>query len=135
MTRFEQKVYATRSGQRLSTDKLAELWIEANAPYYGQVLRMTDGYRLGWSYISHFINSPFYCYAYTFGELLVLALYGLYREQGRAFVPEYVRLLERGGSLPPAEAVAPLGVDIRDADFWRKGFAEIRRLVDAVVAG
>ena len=135
LTRFEQKVYAARAGQRLTTDKIAELWLEANAPYYGQTLRMTDGYRLGWSYIPHFVNSRFYCYAYTFGELLVLALYGLYREQGKAFVPEYVRLLERGGSLPPAEAVAPLGVDIRDAGFWRKGFAEIRRLVDAVVAG
>ncbi|HEY3078381.1 MAG TPA: M3 family oligoendopeptidase [Chloroflexota bacterium] len=135
LTRFEQTVYRTRTEQRLTTDKIADLWIEANAPYYGEALRMTDGYRLGWSYISHFINSPFYCYAYTFGELLVLALYGLYREQGRAFVPEYVRLLERGGSLPPADAVAALGVDIRDPNFWRRGFAEIRRLVDAVVTG
>src|SRR5262245_58922619 len=123
LTRFEQMVHRARAGQRLTTERFGELWIEANAPYYGDALQMTEGYRLGWSYISHFVNSPFYCYAYTFGELLVLALYGLYRERGKAFVPEYVALLERGGSLPPAAAVAALGVDIRDASFWRRGFA------------
>ena len=132
LTRFEQKVHAARKEQRLTTDKFAELWLNANAPYYGDALQMTEGYRLGWSYIPHFINTPFYCYAYTFGELLVLALYGLYREQGKAFVPGYVELLERGGSLPPLEALKPLGVDIRDAEFWRKGFREVRRLVDGL---
>lgn len=135
LTRFEQKVHAARKEQRLTTDKFAELWLEANAPYYGDALQMTEGYRLGWSYIPHFINTPFYCYAYTFGELLVLALYGLYREQGRAFVPGYVELLERGGSLPPVDALQLLGVDIRDADFWRKGFREVRRLVNGLTQG
>jgi oligoendopeptidase F len=132
LTRFEQKVHAARQEQRLTTDAFAELWLEANAPYYGDALEMTEGYRLGWSYISHFINTPFYCYAYTFGELLVLALYGLYREQGKAFVPGYFELLERGGSLPPADSLKPLGVDIRDGEFWRKGFNEIRRLVEGL---
>jgi oligoendopeptidase F len=132
LTRFEQKVYAARKKARLTTDRFAQLWLEANAPYYGDALQMTEGYRLGWSYIPHFVNTPFYCYAYTFGELLVLALYGIYREQGKAFVPGYVELLERGGSLPPAEALKVLGVDIRDAEFWRKGFREIRRLVNGL---
>jgi oligoendopeptidase F len=135
LTRFEQGVYAARTKARLTTDAIADVWIGANAPYYGDALQMTDGYRLGWSYIPHFVNTPFYCYAYTFGELLVLALYALYREQGKAFVPEYVRLLERGGSLPPVEVLRPLGVDIREKSFWRKGFAEIDRLVGSLVDG
>lgn len=132
LTRFEQAVYSARGEGRLTTERISALWREANAPYYGDAIEMTEGYRLGWSYIPHFVNTPFYCYAYTFGELLVLALYALYREQGNAFIPEYVRLLERGGSSPPVDALAPMGVDIRDATFWRKGFAEIRRLVDGL---
>jgi oligoendopeptidase F len=90
---------------------------------------MPDGYRWGWSYIPHFIHSRFYCYAYVFGQLLVLALYRMYREQGRAFVPKYLALLEAGGSDSPEELLKPLGVDIHDAAFWQKGFEEIKGLV------
>jgi oligoendopeptidase F len=133
LTRFEQRVYAARAAGRLTTEKIADLWWQANAPYYGDAVQMSEGYRLGWSYIPHFINTRFYCYAYTFGELLVLALYALYRERGRAFVPDYLRLLELGGSVAPAEALAALGVDVRDRAFWRKGFVEVARLIDAVV--
>jgi oligoendopeptidase F len=133
LTRFEQRIYAARGEGRLTTEKVADLWWQANAPYYGDALQMSDGYRLGWSYIPHFINTRFYCYAYTFGELLVLALYSLYRERGRSFVPDYLRLLELGGSVPPADALAELGVDVRDRGFWRKGFVEVSRLIDAVV--
>jgi oligoendopeptidase F len=133
LTRFEQRVYAARGEGRLTTEKVAELWWQANAPYYGEALQMSEGYRLGWSYIPHFVNTRFYCYAYTFGELLVLALYSLYRERGRSFVPDYLRLLERGGSVAPADALAELGVDVRDREFWRKGFVEVARLIDAVV--
>jgi len=132
LTRFEEGVYAARGSARLTTDGLARIWIDANRPYYGDALTMTDGYRLGWSYIPHFINSRFYCYAYTFGELLVLALYATYREQGAPFVAEYVRLLELGGSVSPEEALRPLGVDIADPSFWRRGIAEIERLIDLV---
>ena len=129
LTRFEQSAFAARSEGRLEPEKLQELWIAANAPYYGDGLEMSEGYRWGWSYIPHFVHTPFYCYAYVFGELLVLALYGMYREQGAAFVPEYTRLLERGGSESPAELLKPLGVDFREAAFWQKGFDEIKRLV------
>jgi oligoendopeptidase F len=133
LTRFEQRVYAARADGRLTTEKIADLWWQANAPYYGDALQMSEGYRLGWSYIPHFINTRFYCYAYTFGELLVLALYALYRERGAGFVPDYLRLLELGGSVAPADALASLGVDVRDRAFWRKGFVEVGRLIDAVV--
>ena len=134
MTRFEQGVYAARAQGRLTTEKIADIWSQANSPYYGDALQMSEGYRLGWSYIPHFINTRFYCHAYTFGELLVLALYSIYRERGRAFVPEYVRLLAGGSSVAPAEALKGLGVDVRDRAFWSRGFAEVSRLIDAVVS-
>ncbi len=132
LTRFEQSIYQARGEGRLNADQISGHWIAANAPYYGDALEMSHGYRLGWSYIPHFINSRFYCYAYTFGELLVLALYALYRERGAEFIPDYIALLERGGAMPPADALRLLGVDITDPSFWRKGMAEIQRLTAAV---
>jgi oligoendopeptidase F len=90
---------------------------------------MPDGYRWGWSYIPHFIHSRFYCYAYVFGQLLVLALYRMYREQGKSFVPKYLALLEAGGSDTPENLLKPLNVDIHDAAFWQKGFDEIKGMV------
>ncbi len=78
---------------------------------------MTAGYEWGWSYIPHFINTPFYCYAYSFGELLVLALYGQYRRRGRVVRARYTALLESGGSLAPKDQLAALGIDIHDAAF------------------
>ncbi|MCS7061256.1 MAG: M3 family oligoendopeptidase [Anaerolineae bacterium] len=130
LTRFEQLVYQARANGRLSGAQIGELWLKANAPYYGDAVRLTPGYEWGWSYIPHFINTPFYCYAYAFGELLVLALYGKYRRQAAAFVPHYTALLESGGSLSPAEQLALVGVDIHDAGFWQIGFDELHRLID-----
>ena len=129
LTRFEQTAYAARGDGRLTSDRLSDLWIEANGKYYGDAVQMTEGYRWGWSYIPHFIHTRFYCYAYTFAELLVLALYSLYREQGRAFVPRFLDLLRSGGRDTPAALLAPLGVDYRDPAFWERGFAELRRLI------
>ena len=129
LTRFEQTAYAARGDGRLTSDRLSDLWIEANGKYYGDAVQLTEGYRWGWSYIPHFIHTRFYCYAYTFAELLVLALYSLYREQGRAFVPRFLDLLRSGGCDSPAALLAPLGVDYRDPAFWEHGFAELRRLI------
>lgn len=130
LTRFEQAAYAGRKEGRLTPEQLGNCWLEANSHYYGDVVEMTQGYEYGWSYIPHFIHTPFYCYSYVFGELLVLALYGMYREQGEAFVPRYIALLESGGSETPDDMLAKLGVDTRDSSFWQLGFNELRRLVD-----
>lgn len=129
LTRFEGLAYAARVTGRLSGAKIGELWLQANAPYYGDALNMTKGYEWGWSYIPHFINTPFYCYAYSFGELLVLALYGMYRREGASFLPKYRALLASGGSASPAEQMAAIGIDIRDAAFWQVGFDELDRLI------
>lgn len=129
LTRFEQAAFAGRTQGRLTPEQINDYWLQANQRYYGQAVEQTPGYELGWSYIPHFIHTPFYCYSYVFGELLVLALYSIYREQGAAFVPQYTALLQAGSSRSPAEMLAELGVDIRDAGFWQRGFAELRRLV------
>jgi oligoendopeptidase F len=129
LTRFEEAVFSKRSAGRLTPELIGQLWTEANRPYYGDAVEMPEPYRWGWSYISHFIHSRFYCYSYVFGQLLVLALYRMYREQGKNFVPKYLALLEAGGSDSPEALLKPLDVDIHDPKFWQKGFDEIRSLV------
>ena len=129
MTRFEQLAFARQEKGRLTPEGLGDDWIEANRRYYGDSVELDENYRWGWSYIPHFVNSPFYCYAYSFGELLVLALYRMYQEQGRSFIPSYVGLLEKGGSGSPTDLLGPLGIDIANPDFWNKGFVEIERLI------
>jgi oligoendopeptidase F len=129
LTRFEQGVFARRKTGRFTSEGVCRLWLDANRPYYGDAVEMTEAYRWGWSYIPHFIHSRFYCYSYVFGELLVLSLYRKYKEEGASFVPKYIALLEAGGSDSPEALMAPLGVDFHDPAFWQKGFDEMHVLV------
>ena len=130
LTRFEQGAFKARTNARLTPEKLGQVWLDANRPYYGDVVALTQGYEWGWSYIPHFIHSRFYCYAYVFGQLLVLALYRMYQEEGKSLVPKFVTLLKSGGSDTPDRLLAPLGVNFRDGAFWQKGFDELKRLVE-----
>lgn len=130
MTRFEQKLHAARREEgELEAERIGELWIEVNAPMHGDTVTLTENYSHWWSYIPHFIHTPFYTYAYSFGELLVLALYRLYEEKGAAFVPGYMEMLGKGGSVSPSELVAPLGVDINDPGFWNGGLSLLDEMV------
>jgi oligoendopeptidase F len=129
LTRFEELAFSARKEKRLTPDALGNLWLEANREYYGDAVDMSEGYRWGWSYIPHFIHSRFYCYSYVFGQLLVLALYRMYKNEGKSFVPKYLTLLEAGGSDTPETLLNPLGVNIHDAEFWQKGFEEVKGLV------
>ncbi|HEY9072382.1 MAG TPA: M3 family oligoendopeptidase [Candidatus Ozemobacteraceae bacterium] len=131
MTRFEQKLHAARRDQgELTADQMSGLWIEANRAMFGDSVELTPGYRRWWCYITHFIHSPFYCYAYAFGELLVLSLYALYRKQGMAFVPKYMELLAAGGSESPEELTKRLGMDITKPAFWKAGIGLLSDMVD-----
>ena len=129
LTRFEELAFAARQDRRLTAEALGNLWLDVNRKYYGEAVEIADGYRWGWSYIQHFIHSRFYCYSYVFGQLLVLALYRMYKEQGKSFVPKYLALLEAGGSDSPQALLRPLGVDIHEREFWRKGFEEIAAMM------
>jgi oligoendopeptidase F len=130
MTRFEEKLHAARRAEgELTIPRVNELWMEANRPMFGDAVRLRDDYAWWWLYIPHFVHSPFYCYAYAFGELLVLALVQRYDEEGTAFVPRYLAMLEAGGSQSPREVVAHTGLDIGDPDFWDRGLVLLEKMV------
>lgn len=130
LARYEQAAYAQRAdGATLTPDRLGDAWFAANAAYYGDALELPEDYRLGWSYIPHFIHTRFYTYSYAFALLVSLALVGRYRQDGDAFVGAYLDFLRSGGSDAPAELLGRLGLDITDSSAWDAGFAEIERMV------
>jgi oligoendopeptidase F len=101
---------------------------------FGDSLELGDEFRWEWISIPHIYQVPFYVYAYSFGKLLVLALYKQYQEEGEAFKPRYLKILEAGGSDSPEHILSEAGIDIRSADFWQGGFEVIRELVDQLEA-
>lgn len=130
LTRFELRLHQERQQGLLSNDRICAIWLEENSKLFGDAVEMIPAYQWGWSYISHFIHSRFYCYSYTFAELLVLALYQQYRETGDAFKPGYQALLESGGALSPADTAKLAGIDIESAGFWQKGYDFLGGLIE-----
>ena len=136
MARFEQRSYGVRAeGKALTSDRLSGMWIEENERYYGDALGLPEGYRLGWSYIPHFIHVRFYTYAYTFAHLAAFSLLARYREDRETFAPAYLDFLASGASRSPQELLAPLGVDLRDPETWAVAFAEFDRCIAEAEAG
>lgn len=122
MNRFEDKMHKARRREgELTTARLSELWLETQRDMFQDSVAITEEYGLWWSYVPHFLHTPGYVYAYAFGELLALALYRLYQEEGDSFVPKYVDLLAAGDSDYPDRLLAKMGVDINDPGFWQKG--------------
>ena len=135
LTRFEESLHHARRNQgELTSEQINELWAKANSAMFGKSVEMTDDYRYWWMYIPHFIHSPFYCYAYTFGELLVLSLYSKYINEGNAFVPRYIELLSSGGCDAPDILLERVGVNIKDPEFWQGGLDLLREMVDEALA-
>jgi oligoendopeptidase F len=97
---------------------------------FGDAVELSEEFRYEWVSIPHIYQTPFYCYAYSFGQLLVLSLYSRYRQEGEAFIPGYLRLLAHGGSARPQEILAEVGVDAADPEFWRGGFRVVEGIVD-----
>ena len=130
MNRFEDKMHmARREEGELTAERLNELWLETQRDMFGDSVTITEEYGSWWSYVPHFLHSPGYVYAYSFGELLVLALYRLYQEEGDSFVPRYIDLLAAGDSDYPDRLLAEVGVDINDPGFWQKGIDVIEEWV------
>jgi oligoendopeptidase F len=122
MNRFEHLVHTRRRAEgELSVDRINELWVESQRELFGESVEITDGYRMWWSYVPHFINTPGYVYAYAYGQLLALSAYSRFREEGESFVPRYLELLSAGGSRSPQELVAIVGIDLNDPGFWDSG--------------
>jgi oligoendopeptidase F len=136
MNRFEHLIHTTRRSEgELALDRINGLWAESQEELLGDAVEITDGYRSWWSYVPHFINTPGYVYAYAYGQLLALAVYGRYEAEGEGFVPSYLELLAAGGSKPPEELGKIVGVDLADPGFWDTGLALVQRqLEDAEAA-
>lgn len=135
MTKFEETLHAARRSEgELSIERVNELWMDANRPMFGDSVRLRDDYAWWWMYIPHFVHSPFYCYAYAFGELLVLALLHRYDAEGDAFVPRYLELLRAGGSEPPDALLAKVGLDITSPSFWAGGLALLEEMLSEAEA-
>ena len=132
MNRFEHAVHTDRreSGE-LPPERFAELWLETQTDLLGDAVELDDDYGLWWSYVPHFVDTPGYVYAYAYGHLLALSVYRRYEEEGEGFVPSYLELLRAGGSRPPEELAAIVGVDLSDPGFWSSGLDLIERQLEA----
>ncbi len=128
MNRFEHLVHTRRRAEgELSVDRINEAWVETQRELFGDSVEITEGYRMWWSYVPHFINTPGYVYAYAYGQLLALSAYSRYLEEGEPFVPRYLELLAEGGSRSPEELGAIIGIDLADPGFWDAGLALVER--------
>lgn len=112
-----------------SAEDLFTLYEQNLREQFGTSMALAPEFRYEWLSIPHMYNTPFYCYAYSFGQLLVLALYRRYQQEGRGFIPGYVRLLGYGGSRSPADALAEMDIDIADPNFWQGGFDVVRDMI------
>jgi len=127
-TTFERKVHAHEG--ELDLDAFNKYWLEESKKMFGSSVKLGKSYEMWWSYIPHFIHSPFYCYSYSYGQLLVLALYGLYKSgKSDNFVENYICFLSAGGSKSPKELIEKFDFNIDDKEFWKIGIEEIRKLL------
>ncbi len=130
MFSFEQRMHnARRQEGELPLERFGEIWQDEMQAMFGRSVKLGEQHRNWWSYISHFTAVPFYVYAYSFGELLVLSLYQMAKQEGPSFADKYTDLLRAGGSKSPAELMAMVGVDLRSEPFWQGGFAAMEKLV------
>ncbi|MBK3404501.1 M3 family oligoendopeptidase [Methylorubrum populi] len=126
---FERKVHLARAGGELTAEQINELWMSVQSESLGPAITLDKGYEPFWAYIPHFIHSPFYVYAYAFGDCLVNSLYGVYARAESGFVERYFALLSAGGSKPYGELLKPFGLDATDPGFWQIGLGMIEGMI------
>ncbi|MTI00132.1 M3 family oligoendopeptidase [Roseibium sp. RKSG952] len=127
---FERKLHTERKKGELTSGQIGELWLSVQAESLGPAIKLNEGYETFWAYIPHFIHSPFYVYAYAFGDCLVNSLYAVYEEAETGFQDKYFDLLRAGGTKHHSELLAPFGLDASDPAFWSKGLSVVERLID-----
>jgi len=131
---FERKVHLERRNGELTSDKLCELWMSVQAESLGSAIELKPGYETFWAYIPHFVHSPFYVYAYAFGDCLVNSLYAVYEQSASGFAERYLEMLSAGGTKHHSELLAPFGLDARDPKFWDGGLSVIAKLIEELEA-
>jgi oligoendopeptidase, pepF/M3 family len=131
---FERKLHAARKEGELTAEQIGELWLSVQSESLGPAIRISEGYETWWAYIPHFIHSPFYVYAYAFGDCLVNSLYAVYRNAEPGFQQKYFELLKAGGTKHHSELLKPFGLDATDPSFWSKGLSMIEGLIDELEA-
>ena len=131
---FERKVHTERRNGELTSDKLGQFWLEVQAESLGPAIKLREGYETFWTYIPHFIHSPFYVYAYAFGDCLVNSLYAVYQNPDHGFQEKYFEMLKAGGTKHHSELLAPFGLDASDPSFWQTGLGVISGLIDELEA-
>jgi len=128
--RFEQRVHQARRNGELASEAIGDIWLDVQRESLGPAIRLNDGYETYWCYIPHFIHSPFYVYAYAFGDCLVNSLYAVYEESHQGFAERYLEMLKAGGTLRHKEMLAPFGLDAGDPAFWGRGLSLIEQLIE-----
>jgi oligoendopeptidase F len=131
---FERKLHEARRQGELTPDQLGAIWLETQSESLGPAIELKPGYEVFWAYVPHFVHSPFYVYAYAFGDCLVNSLYGLYDEAHPGFVNKYFDMLKAGGSKHHSELLAPFGLDASKPEFWNKGLKVIEGMIDELAA-
>lgn len=133
---FELKIHAERRSGELLPERIGQIWLEVQTESLGPAFNFAEEYRLFWAYVPHFIHSPFYVYAYAFGDCLVNALYAVYQEADdkTAFAAKYTTMLQAGGTLRHKELLAPFGLDASHPEFWQKGLDVISGFIDELEA-
>ncbi|WP_456479470.1 M3 family oligoendopeptidase [Nautilia sp.] len=125
-TNFERRVH---NKEELKPEGYNRIWMEENEKMFEESVILTKNYEIWWSYIPHFIHSPFYCYAYSYAQLLVLTLYKLYKKGFKNFEEKYIKFLSQGGSIPPKKQLEMFGLNIEDENFWKEGIAAIEEML------
>ncbi|HUN51524.1 MAG TPA: M3 family oligoendopeptidase [Candidatus Sulfotelmatobacter sp.] len=131
---FERRVHDERAQGELTPERIGELWLAVQSESLGPSFHFDAEYQYYWTYISHFIHSPFYVYAYAFGDCLVNALYAVYQDAEKGFQEKYLAMLKAGGTLRHRELLAPFGLDATDPGFWGKGLGVIEGFIDQLEA-
>jgi oligoendopeptidase F len=131
---FERRVHEARREGELSSERIGEIWMETQRQSLGPALRFDEEYQYYWAYIPHFIHSPFYVYAYAFGDCLVNSLYDVYRAGTAGFQQKYIDMLKAGGTLRHRQLLAPFGLDASDPAFWRRGLHVVAGFIDELEA-
>jgi oligoendopeptidase F len=131
---FERRVHDKRREGELLSEEICDIWMDIQKESLGPAIRFEDEYKYFWTYIPHFIHSPFYVYAYAFGDCLVNSLYAVYENASDGFADRYLDMLRAGGTLRHKELLAPFGLDASDPAFWQKGLSVISGLIDELEA-